>query len=325
VQTTVKPEQIPEKAGSYTVRFAVQDEPATHLDVTFIVDDDRVALTYYGNGATSGTPPATTLHQAGTPAVVADQGDLRRSGYSFGGWALTSNGGAAYQAGQTFKIYEDVRLYAVWNQIPTPPVPPPPPPPPTVIVSPPPPPSVIVQPPVVVPGPGATNVVEVPVPTPYEVQVPGPTAPDASRPSKSLKDKPVPRSTTSDKTWSLVSLLLSLIAFMAVVALTVASFRHRREDERAVDDEDLRRRLNRIRLFTAVICLLGLVPALVFFILDSVTARMVLINAHTVFVVIAFAVVSVLIAIRLIVGRSLADDDDDDDRRSGTSTGGYIA
>jgi uncharacterized repeat protein (TIGR02543 family) len=271
--------------GMQVIEFRVAAEPSTVLPVTFIVDDDRLFLAYYANGATSGTAPAMTLHEAGTTAVVADQGTLQRAGYTFGGWSFTGNGGAAYQPGQTFTIHENVRLYAVWNAIPAPPLPP----------------TVIVQPPVVVTVPGETTVVEVEVP--YEVPeqeettvIPTPEPPTTS-------PEPIPTN------WSLVSLLLALIAFAAAVLLAVLSFRRRYEDEdEPIQDRD-ESRLARLRLFSGVIALLGLVPAVIFFILDDITGQMLILNEHTFIVAIAAVVELALIVIRLIMGRSQDTDD----------------
>jgi hypothetical protein len=318
--TALSPAQIPAEPGSHTVRFSVVAEPTLYLDVVFMVDDDRLSLTYYGNGATSGNPPTSALYFSGDTAYASDQGSLQRSGYTFGGWSFTGNGGAAYQAGEAFRVYEDMRLYAVWVAIPVPPVVQPP----TVIVQPPT--TVVVQQPAPVVVPGATTIVEVPVP--YEsatsVEEATPAPPELAQ----IEDEETPLANIETGSWSLISLLMSVLAFMAAIILAFVSLR-RRKDETAEAEignnmslnstgtqdqaEKEAKRLNRIRLLSGVVALLGLAPAVVFLVLDDLTARMVVANGNTLFVAIAFAVVCALIIIRLVAGRKPKQDSGDDD------------
>ena len=141
--------------NGFEIVLAVDADRTSNITINALVNDNRVSLTYYANGG-SGTPPATVLSAPGGTVAVSDQNTLSRSGYTFGGWSFLGNGGAAYQAGQTFRIYENTRLYAVWNAIP------PVTPPPTIIVNPP----TVIYPPagptIYVPVPGETVVIEQP-------------------------------------------------------------------------------------------------------------------------------------------------------------------
>jgi fimbrial isopeptide formation D2 family protein len=306
--TTLSPAQIPATAGEHVVRFAVQADPNTYLDVRFIVGDDRLSVSYYANGATSGFAPATSLHAPGSQAVVADQGSLKREGYDFGGWAFTGNGGAAYQPGQTFNIYEHVRLFAVWTPISQPYTPP------TIIVQPP---TVVAPPPNTIYVQGPTNVVttERTVPEVVEINVPYPVpepaattvpAPQTPTTSTNIPEQTSPLANLGS--WSLLSLLLAMISFIAAAVLAVLSLRRRNRSEVSDYDQSDEKNVRNIGILNSAICLLGLAPAVILFILDDITAPMTFINGNTLFVAIAFVVVVALIAVRLAMGRPLSGD-----------------
>jgi uncharacterized repeat protein (TIGR02543 family) len=76
-------------------------------------------VTYDGNNYTSGTVPATSSHQYNTTVTVAaNSGDLKRTGYLFGGWNTLSNGtGTNYPAstGTFTMVPENVKLFAKWD------------------------------------------------------------------------------------------------------------------------------------------------------------------------------------------------------------------
>ena len=75
-------------------------------------------ITYDSNGATSGSAPVDTMDYYGMIAVqAADQGDLERTGLTFGGWNTAANGkGIAYQPGDMVMSNENITLYAQWTQ-----------------------------------------------------------------------------------------------------------------------------------------------------------------------------------------------------------------
>ncbi len=78
-------------------------------------------VTYHGNNAGSGTPPPDTTDYAfGTDVtVLANTGNLARTGYEFAGWSTNSDGsGISLNADDTFIMAEaNVTLYARWDVV----------------------------------------------------------------------------------------------------------------------------------------------------------------------------------------------------------------
>lgn len=76
-------------------------------------------LAYDGNNADSETAPAS---DAGVPndlmTAAGNTGNLVRDNYTFAGWNTAAGGGTYYNVGTTFRITEDMRLYAVWESDP---------------------------------------------------------------------------------------------------------------------------------------------------------------------------------------------------------------
>ena len=79
----------------------------------------RYAVTYDGNGSTSGTVPTdATAYQYDDTVTVAAAGTMARSGYAFSGWSTTPSGaGTDYTAGASFRITSDDTLYARWMPV----------------------------------------------------------------------------------------------------------------------------------------------------------------------------------------------------------------
>jgi uncharacterized repeat protein (TIGR02543 family) len=79
-------------------------------------------VTYNGNGSTSGTVPTdANRYLEGGTVIVALQGMLARTGYSFIGWNTNADGsGTDIAAGSTLLMGSaNVVLYAKWTQLPT--------------------------------------------------------------------------------------------------------------------------------------------------------------------------------------------------------------
>ncbi|MDQ0902045.1 InlB B-repeat-containing protein [Paenibacillus sp. V4I7] len=75
-------------------------------------------VAYDGNGAASGTAPASSSHNYNTDVTVpGNTGNLARTGYTFAGWNTAANGsGTNYGAGGSFTMgAADVTLYARWT------------------------------------------------------------------------------------------------------------------------------------------------------------------------------------------------------------------
>lgn len=78
------------------------------------------AITYNSNGATSGTPSATSgsYTTGGTAITLASQSTMSRTGYTFDGWSTTVNNAASKITNSgTYTISAPVILYALWNAI----------------------------------------------------------------------------------------------------------------------------------------------------------------------------------------------------------------
>ncbi len=74
-------------------------------------------VTYYANGGT-GTQTDSNNYNDGATVTVKDQGTMSRTGYAFVGWDTDDDGhGTHYNPGDTFKIYNDVKLYAQWKRV----------------------------------------------------------------------------------------------------------------------------------------------------------------------------------------------------------------
>jgi uncharacterized repeat protein (TIGR02543 family) len=79
-----------------------------------------LAITFDGNGATSGTVPvdSTTYRLGSTTNVWPKPRNLIREGYTFTGWNTAANGsGTRYAVGAPLTITGDIKLYAQWEKI----------------------------------------------------------------------------------------------------------------------------------------------------------------------------------------------------------------
>lgn len=71
-------------------------------------------ITYYGNGATSGSVAAQSkLYDS---AITLQSNGFTRTGYTFSKWNTAANGtGTSYNAGASYTANADASLYAIWN------------------------------------------------------------------------------------------------------------------------------------------------------------------------------------------------------------------
>ena len=80
-------------------------------------------VTYYGNGNTGGNPPtdSTSYENGALVTVLANSGNLTKTGDTFTGWNTAANGsGTSFSAGNTFNMGSaNVDLYAQWSALPT--------------------------------------------------------------------------------------------------------------------------------------------------------------------------------------------------------------
>ncbi len=103
---------------------------ATNTSGNWRIDDVEIkfytttyTITYDANGATKGSVPDATTHDAGSDATVANNtGSLVRTGFMFSGWNTQTDGeGTDYAEGATINnIAQDYTLYAKWTSASTP-------------------------------------------------------------------------------------------------------------------------------------------------------------------------------------------------------------
>ncbi|MCL2530192.1 MAG: InlB B-repeat-containing protein, partial [Coriobacteriia bacterium] len=299
--------------NGFPITLIVDGKPASQTTINVRVNDNRLSLTYFANGG-AGAPPATTLHAPGATAAVADQGGLVRAGHTFGGWSFTGTGGAAYQAGNTFNISQDTRLYAVWVPIPDPP---PVTPPPVINVYPPAvnvfPPAVTVYPPaaqtIIMPGETVTEYVETEVEVPILVEVEKP---------------PVPLEVTEVEYWSVANLLstilLALILLVALIRFVIRNKEDKDEDESRSSERDAKRGSEKqdrhswaTRVLLVGTALAAAVTLILFVLTQNLTNNMTLFDQYTA-AFIALFVMGLIQAIALFISiRSDKAKEEDDE------------
>ena len=84
--------------------------------------DDTCTVTYNGNGNSAGTVPidSSAYIPGGTVTVLGNNGSLENGRYTFAGWNTVKDGtGVGYSGGNTFAVFENTVLYAVWTVDPT--------------------------------------------------------------------------------------------------------------------------------------------------------------------------------------------------------------
>jgi uncharacterized repeat protein (TIGR02543 family) len=75
-------------------------------------------ITFDSNGAAGGTAPSAMSANQNATITLPGQGNLTRTGYSFGGWNTSANGsGTTYAAGSSYTVTGNVTLYAKWECI----------------------------------------------------------------------------------------------------------------------------------------------------------------------------------------------------------------
>lgn len=79
-----------------------------------------MTLTYDGNGNTGGTAPSSVLQNYNTDITVSGRNTLEKSGFTFVGWRVNSDGtGTSYPEGSTYTITDTATIYAQWSAEPT--------------------------------------------------------------------------------------------------------------------------------------------------------------------------------------------------------------
>jgi uncharacterized repeat protein (TIGR02543 family) len=279
---------------------------------------------HHGNGHTAGTGPEAVTLPHGSSWTVAAQGDLARDGFTFLGWSADSEAAAAaLNPGDVNTLTGDVHLYAVW-QVVTPaavmPVIPTVTPPRTPAN-----PQVTPQdnePAAEREDPAAKETYPVPPqggdaekpdtspqpqsePQAERLAAEGFTPRDVARiesqtgnPLIDLLGGNVPLGKgTSSAVWSLLSLLLSVIAVVITILLSAGALlrgRNKEQESSGERDEEKKRR-RRGRLLKLIAGIVGILTLLVWLILDDTSLPMAWINRYTIIVVVFFIVHLVLV------------------------------
>jgi uncharacterized membrane protein len=184
-------------------------------------------LTYNANGGIGSQVDALSPYLPGSAVIVLGPGSITRAGFTFLGWSYLSDGVVVYRPGASFVIDRNTTLYAVWgegNLVPGP-VPPGPVP------------------------PGSTS----PEPTPPTLD----NRPSEDEPSADsgagktslgsliadiLAGRVPTGSFEIDNVWSLLNLLMSVLAVLIAFVLLVTLFFRRRDADDETEEEKQWRR-----------------------------------------------------------------------------------
>jgi uncharacterized repeat protein (TIGR02543 family) len=250
-------------------------------------------ISYHGNGHTSGSEPAAVTLNHGDTWTVSAAGSLARTGYTFSGWAASATAtAAAYSPGAANTLTGDVDLYAVWTPAAVPP---------TVTAT---------------TDNSTTNTdteIEPPTPQGTGLAAEGFTQRDVERleaqtgnPLQDLFSGNVPLGNgKSSAVWSLLSLILSVIAVVISLLLIIGIFTRKRDDREmdelgdyggsgvggdGYDREEAEKRRRRGRLLKALTCIVGVLTLIVWLLLDNTSLPMAWINRYTPIVAIFFLI-----------------------------------
>lgn len=79
----------------------------------------QCVITYYANGATGGSVPASvSVNKGSSYTISGNTGNLVKTGYAFTKWATSEDGlsGSSYSTGQSITVTTDLNLYAQWGK-----------------------------------------------------------------------------------------------------------------------------------------------------------------------------------------------------------------
>jgi uncharacterized repeat protein (TIGR02543 family) len=107
-------------AGSLIGVAGASYSPSANITIYARWTGIAYTITYYSNGATSGTVPAPGSFTAGGSAttIASNSGTLDRTGYTFAGWdTSTAGNGTAYAVGASYSTNANINLYAKWTPV----------------------------------------------------------------------------------------------------------------------------------------------------------------------------------------------------------------
>jgi len=107
-------------AGSLIGVGGASYSPAANITIYARWTGIAYTITYYSNGATSGTVPAPGSFTAGGSAttIASNSGTLERTGYTFSNWDTSTAGtGTTFTAGASYSTNANLNLYAKWAPV----------------------------------------------------------------------------------------------------------------------------------------------------------------------------------------------------------------
>jgi uncharacterized repeat protein (TIGR02543 family) len=107
-------------AGSLIGVAGASYSPAANITIYARWTGIAYTITYYSNGATSGTVPAPGSFTAGGSAttIASNSGTLERTGYTFSNWDTSTAGtGTTFTAGASYSTNANLNLYAKWAPV----------------------------------------------------------------------------------------------------------------------------------------------------------------------------------------------------------------
>jgi uncharacterized repeat protein (TIGR02543 family) len=302
-------------------------------------ENTKYAVSYDGNGNTGGTVPTDNgTYYAGGTAFILGTGDLAKSDYTFKEWNTAAAGtGNAYAPGTPVIITGNVTLYAQWTYNggggggggTTPPDPPKPP--------------VVIPPVVVTPDPPATPIIPPDPTTTVTTEYTGgpaavvaePAEPEAALTASSaftaitgfsagdqvkleaqtgnvfrdISNGNVPGgSFLSTGTWSLLDLLLAIIAAVIAIFLIIGMLAKKRREQNIDTFTEKEVRKYKGTVLGAIAVIAGIITVVVFLVSENLNTPAAWVNQWTLPVVIVFAVhIAFFAAYNIRVRKPIAD------------------
>jgi uncharacterized repeat protein (TIGR02543 family) len=100
-------------------RFLSSGGGGTVLPIDSLPSRHTYTVKYDGNGSDGGMAPDGDSYRSGATVTVKNFDALVKDGFTFSGWNTQMDGnGKSYSAGESFNIYENTTLYAMWKPTP---------------------------------------------------------------------------------------------------------------------------------------------------------------------------------------------------------------
>jgi hypothetical protein len=95
--------------------FTVTGDQTLYARWVAVGEAQQYTVSFSGNGATGGAPPAPQTVYRGISITIPDKGNLVNTGKNFAGWNSAADGtGTTYSAGDTLAVSANLTLHAQW-------------------------------------------------------------------------------------------------------------------------------------------------------------------------------------------------------------------